>query len=104
VAQDVTICHRDKGDDVSAAQLSLPAATAICVAFRDAPARRIRGRFGTCHARKPAKLPTFNFCHFGAVIAHQVFELACKALNSRAAGPGCVFYAEPTYSVFAHTF
>src|SRR5262249_48472510 len=30
-------------------------------------------------------------------------RLACKALNSRAAGPGCVFYAELTYSVFAHT-
>src|SRR5262245_10755250 len=29
-------------------------------------------------------------------------RLACKALNSRAAGPGCVFCAESTYSVFAH--
>src|SRR5262245_14883596 len=57
------------------------------------------GHFGTCPTLKPAKRPTSNTCHFGAVIAGQVCELACKALNSRAAGPGCVFCAESIYSV-----
>src|SRR5215470_264114 len=68
-AQDVTVCRGDKGNGVSAEQMSLQTGAATCVAFRGAPAHSIHGAFRDMPHARTGETLCIQHRHFGAVIA-----------------------------------